>query len=70
MKTPRYEDSMKWSLVLGLVVILAGITGFMVVNRHEFFPEMYHMNATQKHGTKSAHEKKDSLDSRAEHHEH
>lgn len=31
-----------WSMLVGLTVLLAGVTGFMVVNKHEIFPERYH----------------------------
>jgi hypothetical protein len=37
----KNEDSFKWSLIVGFTIILAGITGFIVVNRQEFFPETY-----------------------------
>jgi len=37
----KKEDSLNWSLIVGFTIILAGITGFMVVNRQEFFPETY-----------------------------
>ena len=37
----REEDSMKWSVILGITVVLAGVTGFMVANQEEFFPDAY-----------------------------
>ena len=41
MSHKRMEDSVKWTLVVGLTILLAGISGFMVVKRQEFFPDMY-----------------------------
>lgn len=41
MASFKKEDSLKWSLIVGFIIILAGITGFIVVNRQEFFPETY-----------------------------
>lgn len=41
MKENKKEDTLKWSLMVGFTIVLAGITGFMVVNRSEFFPGLY-----------------------------
>lgn len=35
------ETSQQWVYAIALAVTLAGVSAFMVVKRHEFFPEMY-----------------------------
>jgi hypothetical protein len=41
MSSEKKEGSLKWSLVVGFTVVLAGITSFMVVKRQEIFPGQY-----------------------------
>jgi hypothetical protein len=53
------EDSLKWSVMLGITVILAGVAGYMVVNRYEFFPSIY--RHSEKHQLEKTNANSDSL---------
>jgi len=66
----RAEDSLNWSIVLGITVILAGITGFMIVNRQEFFPNMYEQHAEQEHEPVRHKLQRDSAEVEVEHSQH